>query len=75
MADDWGLMENYDEPARCSECEGRLEWAECEQCGGEGEYDCYEEDPLWYDEGDTKPCAQCGGAGGWYWCPQCSQED
>lgn len=53
----------------------RVHHAECEQCGGDGEYDAYELDPLWYDPNDTEPCAQCGGAGGWYWCDVCRQID
>jgi hypothetical protein len=63
------------EGATCSACGSDLEWVDCEHCGGEGEYECYEEDPLWYDEDDMKACAQCGGTGGWYWCGICRRID
>lgn len=76
MADDYGLLDkDGDAGPICSECEGGLEWVECEQCGGEGEYECYDDDPEYYNEDDTKPCAQCGGVGGWYWCPECERID
>lgn len=73
MADDIGLLDNYEEVACCSTCEQELEWVECEQCGGAGDYDAYELDPLWYDEDDTEPCTQCGGSGGWHWCETCKR--
>lgn len=47
------------------------EWVECWNCGGDGEFDGYEEDPLWYDEGETYPCDICRGNGGWLACGQC----
>lgn len=52
----------------CKVCGNDLWWEECGACGGEGDYDLYDEDPLYYDEGDTGPCPQCGGTGGWYIC-------
>lgn len=72
MIDDWGLMENYNEPACCPHCEYELEWQDCDQCGGEGEFDWETlqfDDTLWYQPDDTEECAQCSGAGGWHWCP------
>ena len=72
MSDDWGLLDKDGaaEPI-CQECETPVEWIVCEACDGDGEYECYEEDPLWYDPDDTKPCPQCAGIGGWYICPYC----
>lgn len=67
MADDY--LEQWEEPAICPSCKWELGWTDCDACGGEGEYDAYETDPLWYDEGDTEDCHQCGGTGGWYVCP------
>ena len=78
MADDGGTVggDQYEGGPYCEHCEQELEWVECDPCGGEGEYDAYEEDPLWFDPGDTEPCHQCGGAGGWHWCAntQCSSK-
>lgn len=53
----------------CCLCDCEMEWEDCTCCGGEGGFDGYEEDPLWYDQGDIVPCQQCGGRGGDYWCP------
>jgi DnaJ-class molecular chaperone len=70
MADDYGTIggDQYEGGPYCKHCEQELDWEDCDACGGEGEYDAYEEDPLWFDPGDTEPCQQCGGAGGWYYC-------
>ena len=57
--------------AICPDCGGDMDWTDCDACGGEGAYDVYEEDPLWYQPGDTEPCHQCDGAGGWYTCLFC----
>jgi hypothetical protein len=77
MADDWGLMENWDDgPRCCPHCDEPMDWVDYDLCGGEGEFDwerLQEEDPLWYQPGDTEPCEQCSGVGGWEWCsnPRC----
>lgn len=52
----------------CALCDYSMEWVECNGCNGDGFVECYEDDPLWYDEDDTAPCTQCGGSGGDYWC-------
>ena len=36
---------------------------DCWQCGGEGWFDGYEEDPLWYEPGDLYMCPECRGRG------------
>lgn len=73
MSDDWGLMENWDESEHfCEHCGDALDWEDCDACGGEGEFDwetLQDEDPLWYQPGDTEPCHQCNSAGGWLYCP------
>lgn len=78
MSDDYGLLDkDGDAAACCPECDWELEWEDCDMCGGEGEFDwetLQDEDPLWYQPGDTEPCSQCSGAGGWYSCPQCTKE-
>lgn len=53
----------------CKICNGPMDWEDCGACGGDGFVDVYEDDPLWYDPGDTEPCHQCGGSGGWWYCP------
>lgn len=37
----------------------------------DGFIDCYDEDPLWYDPGDTEICPDCQGTGVERWCPKC----
>lgn len=53
----------------CPRCGGDVEWQECEEIDcDDGQVSLYEEDPLWYDEGDTEPCQTCDGQGGWWHC-------
>jgi hypothetical protein len=69
-------VQEYEGDPFCEVCESDLVWRDCDQCGGEGEFDweaLQEEDPLWYQPGDTERCEQCGGAGGWYVCPSCRE--
>lgn len=56
-----------DEPF-CAICGGNMDWVDCWSCGGEGEIDVYEEDPMWYDPGDTEKCEECNGDGGYWEC-------
>ena len=66
---DYVNVEDLDRYPCCPRCGMELDWTDCDACGGEGEFDAYEDDPMWYDPGDTEPCHQCGGLGGWYICP------
>lgn len=52
-------------------CELFDEWETCYECGGDGFFELYDEDPLYYARGETEPCHFCGGQGGWsrQWCP------
>lgn len=40
----------------------------------DGYYDGYEDDPLWYDEGEMVRCSDCNGRGYFEWCPKCAEE-
>lgn len=53
----------------CCLCDSECEWEECSSCGGDGGFDGYEEDPLWYHPGEMAPCPSCNSQGGSYWCP------
>lgn len=57
----------------CPKCHTPTDWLRCWNCGGEGGHDGYDEDPLWYDEGDVIPCGECHGKGGWWRCWDCGQ--
>lgn len=58
----------------CPKCGQPTDWLPCHECGGEGyRDDLYEEDPLWYDPGDTEKCDYCGGLGGWWRCWDCKE--
>lgn len=46
----------------------------CWQCGGEGYFDAYEDDPLWYQPGDVEGCSTCKGTGGMHWCSECGHD-
>jgi hypothetical protein len=52
----------------CANCGGPTEWSDCWECGGDGFFDVYEEDPLWYAPGETEACRTCEGKGGWRDC-------
>ena len=68
------IIETYeDEPSGpyCAACGAELDWEDCDQCGGEGEFDWETlqfDDPLWYDEDSVELCSQCAGKGGWWVC-------
>jgi hypothetical protein len=53
----------------CPKCGYYAEYIDCDACGGEGYFEVYDDDPLWYDPGDTELCHQCAGKGGWHVCP------
>lgn len=36
---------------------------DCFHCGGDGYIDGYEDDPLWFEPGETERCSSCGGSG------------
>lgn len=43
----------------------------CWECGGDGCFDGYDEDPICYDPGDLIPCDNCRSEGYLEWCPRC----
>lgn len=55
----------------CKTCHGEADWIDCWNGCDDGYFDGYEEDPLWYDEGDLITCEICKGNGGWYTCLAC----
>lgn len=69
MSDDWGLLENWDESARCEHCEQELDWERCDQCeDGMAYHDCGEDCCACLYPEPNVTCDQCGGAAGWYRC-------
>lgn len=64
-------MGDEEEYPTCPECGSDLDFAECDDCGGEGMVSRFEEDPLWYDEDDLFPCSRCLGKSGWWYCAHC----
>lgn len=69
------LIECFDdEPVGpcCPVCGCEMEREECSACDGVGDLDwetLQDEDPLWYQPGDTERCSECSGKGGWWYCP------
>lgn len=61
--DEW---DDYGKP--CPVCGGEMDWTDCDACDGDGSRDVFEDDPLWYQPGDTEPCQTCNGEGGWWVC-------
>lgn len=61
--------DDSDEDRYCTICGGLLEWVDCWQCGGDGEFDLYDEDPLNFSPGEEyENCDVCGGEGGYWDC-------
>lgn len=56
------------EPQSCEVCGAELTWIECWKCLGNGEFDLYEDDPIYYEPGEVETCDECGGDGGWLGC-------
>jgi predicted RNA-binding Zn-ribbon protein involved in translation (DUF1610 family) len=60
---------DYDE--QCPKCgNSPIHWRRCYECD-DGYRDMFEEDPLWYDIGETERCPDCLGYGTVTWCPEC----
>ena len=66
--DDYDEDIEYGSGKPCPHCGEEVGWSDCWNCGGEGAWDGYEEDPLWYDPGDEVTCSYCHGKGGFYIC-------
>ena len=55
----------------CPNCGHQAFSRRCWDCGGEGGHDGYEQDPIWYDQGDMIPCDTCRGHGYHHWSRRC----
>lgn len=70
-------MEFYDPDIQffdeeCPKCGAMLYYRECSACGGDGYFDCYEDDPINYSPGEEdEPCSECNGHGREIWCRKC----
>lgn len=59
----------------CQSCgAGHTYTRECWDCGGEGAFDGYEDDPLWYQPGEYETCGTCNGRGFFHWCRACGND-
>ena len=58
----------------CTICGSPLEWEECWNGCDDGYFDMYDEDPLWYDEGEEM-CEICRGTGGYWVCPNAKNHE
>ena len=53
----------------CDICGSGMAWEDCWQCGGEGEFDLYDEDPVNFAPGaEFEDCEECNGEGGYWVC-------
>ena len=64
-----GVSEPDDCGPQCL-CGSDMTWIDCPSCGGEGETNEYDSDPLWYLSEDEawEKCEMCAGKGGWWRC-------
>lgn len=54
----------------CPFCKTAMRWVQCWDCGGEGEFDDYEEDAINLAPGESfTACSTCNGKGIEEWCP------
>jgi hypothetical protein len=60
---------------KCGDVGDDTAWLPCGNGCDEGYFDGYEEDPLWYDEGDMYACEVCEGKGGWRVCGKCNADN
>ena len=60
-------MEDGD-PCECPECGGYALHFRCWDCGGDGEFDLYEDNPNEYEPGEVDLCDTCEGKGHWFVC-------
>lgn len=59
----------------CPKCgHGHTHDRTCNDCGGDGFINRYDEDPMWYDVDDESVCEQCYGKGHEHWCPSCGYD-
>lgn len=58
---------------QCARCGSSMDSAPCSSCGGDGYHELYDEDPLFYDPGDTSTCDQCYGEGYFAFCMSSSK--
>lgn len=70
MSDEW---EYADKP--CPNCGEEMRSSSCYAGCDDGYFDGYEDDPLWYDEGDMIPCNECNATGYLVWCAACGWDD
>ena len=48
---------------------------DCGHLGCEDGYvDLYDEDPIYYQPGETETCSECRGTGVVVWCPNCGND-
>src|ERR1017187_8984117 len=55
----------------CPNCRHQAFRRDCWECGAEGSFDGYEDDPLRYSPGERIECQTCYGEGSHCWCPNC----
>ena len=70
MSDDYEL-----EDCSCPKCaRDTVHYRRRGECGGDGEHEAYDDDPMWYEPGDTETCETCMGKGFERWCPKCGYD-
>lgn len=69
------MSDYWIEDSRCSHCgHDTIHWSDCAAGCDDGFFNLYDEDPLWYDDGDVQGCEDCFETGVQQWCPQCGKD-
>lgn len=72
------VIVDLEEGDRCCACGSGMDFADCWNGCDDGWIPgdrLAEEDPLWYDESDTRRCSICEGDGGWWVCFTVRRDD
>ena len=61
-------------PVECPQCGGYALHYRCSMCGGEGEFNLFDDNPNEYEPGDVETCEVCKGDGEWTICSECDYD-
>lgn len=72
------MADDYELDNECPTCGNYTRRSSCNVCGGDGEFDLHDEDPInagWYSVGEEyEQCDTCNGYGNLWWCPHCDTD-
>ena len=58
LTPDFDDQDDCDLAPECPVCYAQMEWQDCDACGGDGEIDAYDDDPINESPGSFDPCTE-----------------